>query len=261
MVKKMNSRNNIMKKIIIIIALFPLLACSNGTVELSKVQNEEVKMESDEQTQKLLAIDKSEFNVRQDSNNLNFDSRKINTHSKNNNTMKEATFGAGCFWCIEACFIDIEGIVSVVPGYAGGKRQNPTYEQVCSGATGHAEVARIIYDETKISFDELLEMFWFVHDPTQLNRQGNDIGTQYRSVIFYHSEEQKIIAEKYKAKLEEEKVWDNPIVTEIVAINNYFEAEKYHHNYLELNPENAYCRAIVRPKVDKFKKVFGSKLK
>jgi len=256
-----NFKLNNMKKIIIFSTLFPLFACSSGTITTSKIQNEELSTETNDVGKKLLAIDKSEFNVPQDSNNLNFDSQKVNTHSKSNNTMKEATFGAGCFWCIEACFLDIEGIISVVPGYAGGKRQNPTYEQVCSGATGHAEVARIVYDETKISFDELLEMFWFVHDPTQLNRQGNDIGTQYRSVIFYHSEEQKIIAEKYKAKLEAEKVWDKPIVTEIVPINNYFEAEKYHHNYLELNPENAYCKAIVRPKVDKFKKVFSEKLK
>ena len=138
---------------------------------------------------------------------------------------------------------------------------NPTYEQVCTGSTGHAEVARIVYDESIISFDELLEMFWFVHDPTQLNRQGNDVGTQYRSVIFYHTEEQKVIAEKYKAKLIENKVWDKPVVTEITPINNYYEAEKYHHNYLEQNPDNAYCKAIVRPKVDKFKKVFSSKIK
>ena len=199
--------------------------------------------------------------IERESRNENSDTFASQSKQSNKENMKEITLGAGCFWCIEACFLDIKGIISVVPGYAGGKVKNPTYEQVCTGSTGHAEVARIVYDETIISFDEILEMFWFVHDPTQLNRQGNDVGTQYRSVIFYHSEEQKEIAEKYKARLTEEKVWDKPIVTEIVAINNYYEAEKYHHNYLEQNPENAYCRAIVRPKVDKFKKVFESKIK
>lgn len=173
----------------------------------------------------------------------------------------EATFGAGCFWCIEACFIDIKGVESVKPGYAGGQTKNPTYKQVCEGNTGHAEVARIIYDPAVITYDELLEMYWFVHDPTQLNRQGNDIGTQYRSVIFYHSEEQRQLAENYKKRLTDAKVWDNPIVTEIVEINNYYEAEAYHHNYFELNPQNQYCQSVVRPKVDKFKKVFAEKRK
>jgi len=247
---------------IFLVTFLSVFSCSDNTIELAKVKSEKiVQVESDESTQKKIEIDKTKFNHISDSNNAKFGQQQRSTNSKNNKSMKEATFGAGCFWCIEACFLDVEGIVSVVPGYAGGRRQNPTYEQVCSGATGHAEVARIIYDETKISFDELLEMFWFVHDPTQLNRQGNDIGTQYRSVIFYHSDEQKLIAKKYKDKLEEEKVWDKPIVTEIVAINNYFEAEKYHHNYLELNPENAYCKSIVRPKVDKFRKVFAAKMK
>lgn len=173
----------------------------------------------------------------------------------------EATFGAGCFWCIEACFIDIKGVESVKPGYAGGHTKNPTYKQVCEGNTGHAEVARIIYDPAVISYDELLEMYWFVHDPTQLNRQGNDVGTQYRSVIFYHSEEQKQLAESYKQRLTDAKVWDKPIVTEIVEINNYYEAEAYHHNYFELNPQNQYCQSVVRPKVDKFRKVFAEKRK
>lgn len=184
-----------------------------------------------------------------------------NNESKQNTKMEIATFGAGCFWCIEACFLDIEGIQSVKPGYAGGHLQNPTYKQVCEGTTGHAEVAQIVFDPVVISYDELLEMFWFVHNPTQLNRQGNDVGTQYRSVIFYHSEAQKEAAELYKKKLIDAKVWDEPIVTEIVEINNYFEAEAYHHNYLELNPGNPYCQSVVRPKVDKFKKVFAEKRK
>jgi peptide-methionine (S)-S-oxide reductase len=174
---------------------------------------------------------------------------------------QEATFGAGCFWCIEACFKDIRGVLDVYPGYAGGIIDNPTYEQVCSGMTSHAEVARIVYDDSMVSFDELLEVFWFVHDPTQLNRQGNDIGTQYRSVVFYHNDFQKERTQFFIDKLTQEKVWDNPIVTELVPINNFFRAEQYHHNYFELNPQNSYCQAVVRPKVEKFKKVFSKKLK
>jgi peptide-methionine (S)-S-oxide reductase len=155
----------------------------------------------------------------------------------------------------------LKGVIEVYPGYAGGLNLNPTYEEVCSGNTGHAEVARVVFDDDIITFDELVELFWFVHDPTQLNRQGNDIGTQYRSVVFYHSEFQKERAEFYISKLTSEKVWDNPIVTEVVEINNFYRAENYHHNYFELNPQNAYCQAVVRPKVEKFKKVFENKLK
>jgi peptide-methionine (S)-S-oxide reductase len=175
--------------------------------------------------------------------------------------MKEATFGAGCFWCVEACFKDLKGVISVQSGYSGGDVLNPAYKQVCEGTTNHAEVARIVYDETLISFEELLELFWFVHDPTQLNRQGGDIGTQYRSVIFYHDEEQKASAEQYKQKLTVEQVWDKPIVTEISPLINFYAAEDYHNNYFELNPENMYCQSVVRPKVEKFRKVFGEKLK
>jgi peptide-methionine (S)-S-oxide reductase len=174
---------------------------------------------------------------------------------------KEATFGAGCFWCIEACFEDFNGVTEVYPGYAGGHKENPTYEEVCKGTTGHAEVARVVYDDELVSFDDLLEVFWFVHDPTQLNRQGNDIGTQYRSVLFYHDEHQKERADFFKQKLTADGVWENPIVTEIVAINNFYAAEDYHKNYFELHPENMYCQSVVRPKVEKFKKVFADKLK
>ncbi len=174
---------------------------------------------------------------------------------------KEATFGAGCFWCIEACFKDIEGVIEVLPGYSGGSEATANYKQVCSGSTGHAEVARIVYDETAISFEKLLEMFWFVHDPTQLNRQGNDVGSQYRSVIFFHDEQQKSTAEAYKKQLTDEKVWDQPIVTEISPLPNFFPAEDYHHNYLANNPQNPYCQSVVRPKVDKFKKVFAERVK
>lgn len=175
--------------------------------------------------------------------------------------IQEATLGAGCFWCIEACYKDLKGVVSVTSGYSGGHTDNPTYKEVCSGTTGHAEIARIVYDDAVISFDELLEMFWFVHDPTQLNRQGNDIGTQYRSVIFYHNDEQRATAEAYKQRLEAEKVWDRPIVTEISPLTNYYPAEDYHNNYFELNPGNAYCQAVVRPKVEKFRKIFAQRMK
>lgn len=175
--------------------------------------------------------------------------------------IKEATFGAGCFWCVEACFMDLAGVISVTSGYTGGHTQNPTYKEVCDGTTGHAEVARIVFDDEIITFDELLELFWFVHDPTQLNRQGNDIGTQYRSVVFYHDEIQKELTEKYKKKLTDEHVWENPIVTEISPIGEFYPAEDYHMNYFALNPENPYCQSVVRPKVEKFKKVFADRLK
>jgi peptide-methionine (S)-S-oxide reductase len=175
--------------------------------------------------------------------------------------VKEATFGAGCFWCIEACFNDLEGVISVTSGYAGGHVDQPTYKQVCEGTTGHAEVARIVYDDERISFDELLEVFWFVHDPTQLNRQGNDVGTQYRSVVFYHDDIQKELAQNYKNKLTEQQVWANPVVTEISPLTNFFAAEDYHNNYFALNPDQPYCSAVVRPKVEKFRKVFGDRLK
>ena len=191
---------------------------------------------------------------------LNFVSANDMKENQNNANFQTATFGAGCFWCIEACFKDLKGVVSVVPGYAGGHQKDPTYKEVCGGQTGHAEVAQVIFDPAIISYEALLEAFWFVHDPTQLNRQGNDIGTQYRSVIFYHNGEQKNLAQQYLKRLSAEKVWDAPIVTEILAINNYYEAEDYHHNYFENNPGNPYCQSVVRPKVEKFKKVFAKSL-
>lgn len=175
--------------------------------------------------------------------------------------IKEATFGAGCFWCVEACFSELNGVISVISGYSGGIMENPTYKQVCEGNTGHAEVARIIFDDEIVSFEELLEVFWFVHDPTQLNRQGGDIGTQYRSVVFYHDEIQHALSQKYKQKLDIEQVWDKPIVTEISPIINFYPAEDYHNNYFAQNPDQPYCSAVVRPKVEKFRKVFGNRLK
>jgi peptide-methionine (S)-S-oxide reductase len=172
-----------------------------------------------------------------------------------------ATLGGGCFWCTEAIFQKLKGVEKVESGYAGGNTKNPTYNEVCTGKTGHAEVVQITYNPDIISFDELLEVFWAVHDPTTLNRQGADVGTQYRSVIFYHSPEQKVIAEKYKARLNEEKAFDKPVITEISPFTNFFKAEAYHQEYFKNNPTQGYCRIVVAPKVDKFKKVFHDKLK
>lgn len=175
--------------------------------------------------------------------------------------IKEATFGAGCFWCVEACFKDLDGVMNVLPGYSGGHLKNPSYKEVCLGTTGHAEVARVEYNDEIISFTELLEVFWFLHNPTTLNRQGNDIGTQYRSAVFYHDEEQKTLSEEYKEKLNSSGAWDNPIITEISSLINFFPAENYHHNYFENNPDQPYCSSVVRPKVEKFRKAFEARLK
>jgi len=173
-----------------------------------------------------------------------------------------ATFGTGCFWCTEAIFKELAGVVSVMPGYSGGHTINPTYQEVCSGETGHAECTQIVYDRAKISYDELLEVFFKVHDPTSLNRQGNDVGTQYRSVIFYHNDEQKRLAEKYKTELDRSGAYDKPIVTQIVPREKFYPAENYHHDYYEYNKDkNPYCAVVVRPKLEKFRKVFSEKLK
>jgi peptide-methionine (S)-S-oxide reductase len=178
------------------------------------------------------------------------------------NSTEMATFGTGCFWCTEAIFKELEGVVSVVPGYAGGHTVNPSYKEVCSGETGHAECTQIVYDPSKISYDELLEVFFKVHDPTSMNRQGNDIGTQYRSVIFYHNDEQKGLAEKYKVELDRSGAYDKPIVTQIAPLEKFYPAENYHHDYYEYNKDkNPYCAVVVRPKLEKFRKVFSEKLK
>ncbi len=178
-----------------------------------------------------------------------------------NTNMEIATFGAGCFWCVEAIFQRVEGVHKVVSGYMGGKTKNPTYKEVCTGTTNHAEVCQITYDPEKISYDELLEIFWKTHDPTTLNRQGADIGTQYRSVIFYHNDAQKQLAEKYKQALTNEKVFDKPIVTEIAPAQEFYIAEDYHQNYFNDNPNQGYCAFVIAPKVEKFRKVFKAKLK
>jgi peptide-methionine (S)-S-oxide reductase len=177
------------------------------------------------------------------------------------NTFEIASFGNGCFWCTEAIFQQLEGVIKVVSGYSGGHIDNPTYKQVCNGTTGHAECLNITYDPSKISFDELLEVFWKTHDPTTLNRQGNDVGTQYRSVIFYHNEEQKAKAEKYKAELDKSGAYASPIVTTLEPFVKFYPAEDYHQNYFNENGSAPYCQLVVKPKVEKFEKVFKAKLK
>jgi peptide-methionine (S)-S-oxide reductase len=177
------------------------------------------------------------------------------------NKFETASFGNGCFWCTEAVFQQLEGVIKVTSGYSGGKVEKPTYKQVCAGNTGHAECLNIIYDPAKISFDELLEVFWETHDPTTLNRQGNDVGTQYRSVIFYHNEEQKAKAEKYKTELDKSGAYANPIVTTLEPFVKFYPAEDYHQNYFNDNGNVPYCQLVVRPKVEKFEKVFKDKLK
>lgn len=175
--------------------------------------------------------------------------------------MELATFGNGCFWCTEAVFQELKGVHKVESGYSGGKIKNPTYREVGSGMTGHAEVVQIAYDPSVISYAELLEVFWKTHDPTTLNKQGADVGTQYRSVVFYHNEEQKQLAEEYKEKLNKAGIWDNPIVTEISPYTAFYEAEDYHQDYYSLNPNQGYCRVVITPKLEKFRKVFADKLK
>lgn len=175
--------------------------------------------------------------------------------------IQTATFGSGCFWCTEAVFQRLKGVESVVSGYSGGRLKNPTYQQVCQGTTGHAEVVQITYDPSVISYKELLEVFWKLHDPTTLNRQGHDTGTQYRSAVFYHSDQQKALAEFYKTQLDKSGAYANPVVTEITQFSAFYPAEDDHQNYFRDNPENGYCRAVINPKMDKLEKVFRDKLK
>lgn len=165
-----------------------------------------------------------------------------------------ATLGGGCFWCVEAVFQRVEGVISVKPGYAGGKVKNPTYKQICTGNTGHAEVAKIEFDPSKITYSQILNVFWQSHDPTTLNRQGNDVGTQYRSVIFFHNERQEEIAKKSKVDADKSGYWDNEIVTEVTLLNNYYDAEDYHDNYYNNNPNQPYCLFVIKPKLDKLEK-------
>lgn len=179
-----------------------------------------------------------------------------------NQTEKEiATLGGGCFWCLEAVFQDIQGVETVISGYSGGNVANPTYEAVCSEITGHAEVIQITFNPKLISFKEILEIFFTIHDPTQLNRQGNDIGTQYRSVIFYHSEQQEEEAKKKILDLERDATWSDPIVTEVTAFTEFFPAEDYHQEYFKKNPNQPYCQLIILPKLIKLRKKYTTKLK
>jgi peptide-methionine (S)-S-oxide reductase len=188
-------------------------------------------------------------------------SKTMATEKKEQSGLQVATFGNGCFWCTEAIFQRLNGVDKVVSGYSGGKVKNPTYKEVCSGLTGHAEVIQITYDPKKITFDELLEVFWKTHDPTTLNRQGADEGTQYRSAVFYHSEEQKSLATEYRKKLDASGAFNNPIVTEITPFSEFYPAEDYHQNYFNLNGTAPYCSFVIQPKIEKFQKVFKSKLK
>lgn len=178
-----------------------------------------------------------------------------------NKTQDTATFGAGCFWCVEAVYQQLEGVISVTSGYSGGSVKNPTYKEVCTGSTGHAEVCQIVFDPQKISFSNLLQAFWASHDPTTLNKQGGDVGTQYRSVIYYNSIEQQQLAEKYKKELDASHTYSSTIVTEISPLGDFYKAEDYHQNYYNQNGDQPYCQFVVKPKLDKFKKVFKDQLK
>jgi peptide-methionine (S)-S-oxide reductase len=177
------------------------------------------------------------------------------------NSQSTATLGGGCFWCLEAVYDQLQGISDVVSGYSGGRVPQPTYQQVCTGLTGHAEVIQIKFDPDRISFKEVLQVFFSIHDPTTLNRQGGDVGPQYRSVIFYHDEEQKVIAEATIAGLEAGHVWDDPIVTQVAPFEIFYPAENYHQEYFQRNPDQGYCRVVISPKVAKFRKQFAERLK
>ncbi|TDP40150.1 peptide-methionine (S)-S-oxide reductase [Idiomarina aquatica] len=177
------------------------------------------------------------------------------------NNLAQATIGGGCFWCVESAFLQVKGVEKVQSGYTGGHTENPTYEQVCRGDTGHAEVAQLTYNPEIISYRQILEIFFTLHDPTQVNRQGNDVGTQYRTSIFYHSDEQKQQAEQIIAELEAEDAFAAPIVTEVSPLGKFYRAEDYHENYFARNPENPYCQAVISPKLAKFRKTFSGLLK
>ena len=189
---------------------------------------------------------------------VNAQANPVNAQAKK---LQKATFGMGCFWCSEALFQRLDGVVTVRSGYEGGTVANPSYEDVCTGTTGHAEVIEVTYDPAKIKYDELLEVFWKSHDPTTLNRQGTDVGTQYRSVVFYHNDEQKQIAEKYKKELNSIKAFANPVVTTINKAQPFYLAEKYHQDYFNNNASQPYCRMVILPKMEKLEKVFKAKLK
>ena len=183
------------------------------------------------------------------------------THIEHDKTHQLATLAGGCFWCIEGAFSQVQGIHSAVSGYMGGHSVNPSYEEVCKGETGHAEVVQLSFDPKVISYQEILEIFFTLHDPTQLNRQGNDIGTQYRSAIFYHDEQQKNTIEEILQEMRDEQMFEQEIVTQVCPVDVFYSGEEYHQDYVNNNPENAYCQAVVSPKLAKFRKTFVSKLK
>lgn len=202
-------------------------------------------------------------------NNVCLNACNFTKSQKNNNNLnteiKEnfdtATFAGGCFWCVEAIFSELKGVKNVQSGYTGGDTENPNYEDICTGETGHAEAIQIIFDNNEISYSDLLEIFWQTHDPTTLNRQGADVGTQYRSAVFYHSEQQKIEAVSFKKKLNENKIFDKPVVTEITKVSKFYKAENYHQNYYSNNSSKPYCTIVIKPKLDKFRKQFKEKIK
>jgi peptide-methionine (S)-S-oxide reductase len=185
----------------------------------------------------------------------------MNIETNSTDSIEIAVLGGGCFWCVEAQYLLLDGVIKVESGYSGGNTLNPTYKEICTGTTNHAEVIRITYNNKKLSFDDILFAFWQAHDPTTLNRQGNDEGTQYRSVIFYTSESQKKIAEDYKIKLNSEKAFPNPVITEISPLDKFYLAEDYHQDYYNQNKSQGYCMFVINPKIEKFKKVFSNKLK
>lgn len=195
-------------------------------------------------------------------NNLTVDTNKTEQKMTDSTiNVEQAIFGAGCFWCVEAVFQRVPGVIKVESGYSGGSIKNPTYREICSGLTGHAEVCKISFDPSKVSFETLLSVFWQTHDPTTLNRQGADVGTQYRSAIFYTNEAQKMAAEKLKQELDKSGAFANPIVTEITALSNYYPAEDYHQNYYNQNSGQSYCQFVIAPKLEKFEKVFGEQFR
>ncbi len=175
--------------------------------------------------------------------------------------MEIATLGGGCFWCLEAVYEQVNGVESVVSGYCGGHTDKPDYRAICTGNTGHAEVVRVTFDPAIIGYEEILEIFFVIHDPTTMNRQGNDVGTQYRSVIYFHSAEQKEVATSLIRRLEDEKIWNSPVVTEVLAEPTFFPAEEYHQHYFSRNPDQGYCQIVVAPKLAKFRKKFSARIK
>ena len=187
--------------------------------------------------------------------NVNFTTMNKEKH------LDTIVFGAGCFWCVEAVFQQLKGVMQVTPGYCGGFSKNPTYKEVCNGTTGHAEVAKIVFDSSLISLPKLVEVFFMTHDPTTLNRQGNDVGTQYRSCVFCLDQDQFKVVSSIKDKLNESQIWPEPIVTEIALLEEFYEAENYHHNYYNNNKNQGYCQYVIQPKLEKFKKVFSDELK